>query len=223
VVPRCASFASLLAVVVLLLGLEPSTACADGEGSWAGSAAAELTRQGREHAKSGDDALALRRFAEAVHLDPSYGPAYLELGAARERAGDFVEAERTYDVAIEHIADFVAAFRARAALLRRMGEFARETADLERVARLAEGPDTLRALAARYVEDKAWPAALVTFRRLRVLAERSGDEQLVRETGLQVRALAVLCAELDPVVAGGAAERGWVRRAVASVARRRGL
>jgi len=202
--------------------MAPSSSRAEGDGSWPTSAAAELTRQGREHAKSGDDALAMRRFADAVRLDPSYGPAYLELGAARERGGDFVEAERTYDVAIEHVPNFVAALRARAALSRRMGEFAREMADLEHLARLAEGPDTLRALAARHVEDRAWPAALATFRRLRVLAERSGDEQLLRETTLQVRALTVLCGDLDPVVAG-AGERDWVRRALASVARRRGF
>ena len=164
----------------------------------------------------------MKRFAEAVHLDPSYGPAYLDLAAARERAGDYSEAERTYDVAIEHVPNFIAAFRARAALLRKMGEFARETADLEHVARLAEGPETLRALATRYIEDKAWPAALATFRRLRVYAERSGDEALAREAALQVRALMVLCAELDPVIAG-AGDRDWVRRAVASVARRKGM
>jgi tetratricopeptide (TPR) repeat protein len=207
---------------MMTLVTAPSTLRAEGDGSWAASAAAELTRQGREHAKSGDDALAMRRFADAIHLDPSYGPAYLELGAVRERAGDFVEAERTYDVAIAHVPHFLDAFRARAALLRRMGDFAREMADLEHVARVAEGPETLRALAARYIENKAWPAALATFRRLRVLAERSGDEKLLREAALQTRALAVLCGELDPVVSG-AGERDWVRRAVASVARRGGM
>lgn len=164
----------------------------------------------------------MKRFSEAVHLDPSYGPAYLDLAAARERARDYVEAERTYDVAIEHVPNFVAAFRARAALLRLMGEFSRETADLEHVARLAEGPETLRALATRYVENKAWPAALATFRRLRVYAEQNGDEQLARDSTAQVRALMVLCGELDPVAAG-VGERDWVRRAIASVGRRRGM
>ena len=212
----------MLAFVALSLLTVSRSANAEEIGSWASSAAAELTRQGREHAKDGDDALAVRRFADAVRLDPSFGPAYLDLAAARERAGDFVEAERTYGVAIEHVPSFVAAFRARAALLRKMGETAREVADLEHLTRIAGGPDTLRALAARYVEDRAWPAALATFRRLRMLAEQSGDEQLLRETTVQVRALGVLCGELDPVVAG-AGDRDWVRRAVASVARRRGM
>jgi tetratricopeptide (TPR) repeat protein len=208
------------AVALLVLGAS-TRVCAEGNGAWASSAAAELTRQGREHAANGDDDLAVRRFADAVRLDPSYGPAYLELAAARERAGDLTEAEHTYDVAIEHVPSFIAAFRARAALLRRMGEFAREVADLEHLARVAEGPDTLRALAARYVEARAWPAALMTFRRLRALAEQSGDEPLGREATVQVRALGVLCAELDPVMAG-ARHHDWVRRALASVARRRG-
>ena len=216
----CSFAARTIGLVALVLLAVTTTARAQGNGGWS-PAAAELTRQGREHAEKGDDALAMRRFADAVRLDPSYGAAYLELAAARERAGDLVEAERTYDVAIEHIPNFVAAFRARAALLRRMGEFAREIADLEHLAHVAEGPDTLRALAARYVEERSWPAALATFRKLRALAERSGDERLVRESTVQVRALAVLCAELDPVV-GGADRHDWVRRALASVARRRG-
>jgi tetratricopeptide (TPR) repeat protein len=218
---RYAFAAKSIGWVALLLLTALTPARAEGDGGWASSTAAELTRQGREHAQSGDDALAMRRFADAVRLDPSYGPAYLELAAARERAGDFVEAERTYDVAIEHIPSFVAAFRARAALLRRMGELRREMADLEHLALVDEGPDTLRALAARHVENRAWPAALATFRRLRWLAEQRGDEQLARETTVQLRALAVLSAELDPVVAG-AQHHDWVRRAVASIARRKG-
>jgi tetratricopeptide (TPR) repeat protein len=186
------------------------------------SAPAELTRQGREHAAQGDDALAIRRFDEAVRLDPSYAPAYLELAAARERAGDFTEAERTYDVAIEHVPNFIAAVRARAALLHRIGEAARELADLERLAHIAEGPDTLRALGHGYIEQKAWPAALAVFRRLRSFAEERGDEALARDAALQVRALMVLSAELDPVAAGRS-HHDWVRRAIASAARRRSM
>jgi tetratricopeptide (TPR) repeat protein len=218
--PRLIAAKTLLVLFCVLA--TPAGARADEGDRWASSTATELTRQGREHAERGDDALALRRFADALRLDPSYGPAYLELGAARERMGDFVEAERTYGVAIAHVPNFVAAFRARAALLRRMGESAREIADLEHLTRLAEGPDTLRALAARYVENRAWPAALATFRRLRALAEQNGDEQLARESTVPVRALAILGAELDPVIAG-LGHRDWVRRALASVAKRRGM
>jgi tetratricopeptide (TPR) repeat protein len=210
----------LLAAVIALLACSAplSSRADDRDGSW-GSAAAELTRQGRERARQGDDALAVRRFAEAVRLDPSYGPAYLELALARERAEDFGEALKTYDVAIEHVPDYVAAFRARAALLRKMGNVAREIADLEHLTRLADGPDALRALATRYAEEKAWAAALATFRRLRAWAEEHGDEAVRRDAHLRVRALMVLAAEIDPVVAGQR-DRGAARRTMASIARR---
>ena len=214
--------AKIVLSVTLAVGTSATTARAEGDGSRPPSTSAELTRQGREHAEHGDDALAVRRFDEAVRLDPSYGPAYLELAAARERAGDFTEAERTYDVAIEHVPNFVAAFRARAALLHRIGEPARELADLEHLAHIAEGPDTLRALGNGYVEHKAWPAALATFRRLRAFAEERGDDALAREASIQVRALMVLSAELDPVVAGRSHHDG-VRRALAAIARRRAM
>jgi tetratricopeptide (TPR) repeat protein len=214
--PSAARRAVLVAAIVLLGSHRARSE--ERNADW-GSAAAELTRQGQEHARRGDDALALRRFAEAVRLDPTYGPAYLELAAARERGGDFDEATRTYDVAIEHVPDYIAAFRARAALLRKTGDFTREIADLEHLARIAEGPDTLRALATRYAEVKAWPAALATFRKLRAWAEEHGDEPLRRDAHLQVRALTVLSAELDPVMAGKV-DRGWLRRALASIARR---
>lgn len=189
---------------------------------WASGTAAELTRQGREHMQSGDGELATRRFAEAIALDPTYGPAYLELGAARERAGDVREAERTYGVAIERVPNFAPALRARAALRGRLGQLDRAIADLEMVTRIDEGPDALRDLAARYIEARAWPAALATWRKVLATAGPTGDAQLEREATLQIRALAVLAAELDPVFAG-ATSRDWVRRAEASVAKRRGM
>lgn len=203
--------------MLILIGSQRALAD-ERQADW-GSAAAELTRQGQDHARRGDDALAMRRFADALRLDPSFGPAYLGLAQSRERGGDFDEAARTYDVAIEHVPDYVAAFKGRAALLRRMGDVAREVADLEHLARIAEGPDTLRALGARYVEIKAWPAALATFRKLRAWAEEHGDESLRRDAHLQVRALTMLSAELDPVMAGQV-DRGSTRRALANIARR---
>jgi tetratricopeptide (TPR) repeat protein len=198
-----------------------SSARADGAG-WTSGSAAELVRQGQEHAKRGDEALATRRFADAVQIDPTYGPAFLELAAARERAGDLLEAERTYDVAIRNVPDFVAAYRARAALLHRLGESDREIADLETAVRLTDAPDPLRDLAQRYVEDRAWPAALATWRKILASAERHADDRLVHEATVQIRALVILSAELDPV-AGGASSHDWVRRSEASVAKRRGL
>jgi tetratricopeptide (TPR) repeat protein len=186
------------------------------------STAAELTRQGREHVERGDDAVAIRRFVEAIELDGSYGPAYLELAAARERMGDWLEAERTYDIAIERVAGFAAAFRGRAALHAHLGQSDRQLADLEAAARIVETPDALRDLAQRYIEAKAWPAALAVYRRCGALAERLGDERAARDASVHVRALSILAGELDPV-AFGANSSDWVRRAEASVARRLGL
>jgi tetratricopeptide (TPR) repeat protein len=172
--------------------------------------------------KSGDSELATRRFAEAISLDPTYGPAYLELGAVRELSGDVAEAERTYGVALERVPNFAPALRARAALMARLGQSDRAIADLEAVARLEETADALRDLAARYVELRAWPAALTTWRRAVALAEQTSDAALAHEAALQVRALTLLAAELDPVWSG-TTSRDWVRRAEASVARRRGM
>jgi tetratricopeptide (TPR) repeat protein len=187
-----------------------------------GSMADELTRQGREHARRGDEQVAIRRFVEAIQLDPAYGPAYLELAAARERTGDFTEAERTYGVAIERVTGFAAAFRARAALHGRLGRGEEQLADLEMAARLSETPDVLRDLAQKYVEARAWPAALAVYRRSGALAEKRGDERAMRDASLHVRALSILAAELDPV-SFGASSPNWVRRAEASVARRLGI
>jgi tetratricopeptide (TPR) repeat protein len=212
------------ALALLLATVAPGRARADSPagGPWTSGAAAELTRQGKDHVVRGNEELAVRRFVEAIEIDPTFGPAYLELGAARERAGDFAEAERTYNVAIEHVPQFLLAFSARAALLHRMGRLDRELSDLETIVRLAESADVLRDLARRYVEDRAWPAALATWRRMLALEEKLGDERAQREATIQIRALVILCAELDPV-AGGASSRDWVRRAEASVARRRGM
>jgi len=215
----------------ILLGVAGGHARADGRagGSVAavspasfGSMAGELTRQGREHAERGDDEVAIRRFVEAIQLDSTYGPAYLELAAARERAGDFDEAERTYDVAIERVAGFAAAFRGRAALHGRLGQSEQQLSDLEMAARISETLDVLRDLAQKFVEARAWPAALAAYRRFGALAEKLGDERAMRDASVHVRALSILAAELDPV-SSGASSPNWVRRAEASMARRLGI
>jgi len=190
--------------------------------AWGSDTAIELVRQGREHARDGDDELATRRFMDAIQLDPTYGPAYLELASVRERSGDLREAERTYNVAIRFVPGFAAAFRRRAAVLHRLGDAVHELADLEEAARLTDEPDVLFDLAKRHVEDRAWPAALATWRRVLARSETQGDGRLAQDAKIQIRALTILCGELDPV-SDGASSRDWVRRAEASVAKRRGM
>jgi tetratricopeptide (TPR) repeat protein len=210
---RCGAIGALALSLVVDLRAALADPLAPGE------AAPELTRQGQAHAHDGDNDLAIRRFLEALTLDPGYGPAYLELGAARMRGGDLQEAQRTYDLAIERIPNFAAAYRARAALKRRMGETEAEIEDLEMATKLAETPETLRELAGRYVETKAWPAALATWRRMSAFAEVRGDQALRHEASTKMRALQLLCAELDPVT--GVSQRGWARHSLASIARHR--
>ena len=210
---------ALFSLVAILTGSIETRA--DDPRAWGTTAAAELTRQGKEHVRVGHDELAVRRFVDALALDPSYGPAYLELGAARERAGDVREAEVIYGVALEHVPGFVDAFKARAALLWRNGERERALPDLEAASRLLEDTDILTELSDRYVETRAWPAALATWRKIFDRAERAGDAPKTREAVTHIRALSILSAELDPVL-GGRESRDWVRRAEASVARRQG-
>jgi tetratricopeptide (TPR) repeat protein len=213
--------AACAAVVALRVATSTSVARAESNDG-TDTMAAELTRQGKEHARKGDDFVAMRRFLEAIQLDPTYGPAYLELAAARERMGDWEEAERAYDLGIARVAQFAAALRGRAALFTHLGQGDRALIDLEAAARMAETPEILRDLAQHYAEARAWPAALALYRRILAQAERDGDERAARDASLRVRALSLLAGELDPVVSG-AQSHDWVRRAEASVARRLGL
>ena len=215
---RLLQLISLGAALLVFLGGEQARADED-PGSWS-NAAAELTRQGLEHAREGNEALATRRFAEAAVLDPSYGPAYLELARARERAGDLAEAVRVYDVAVSRVPHFVAAYRARAAVERRLGWVERELTSLYAAARLTEDSEVLRDIANRYAENNAWPAALATWRRILSIEVDNADLRAIREASVHIRALVVLCAELDPVSVGRR-ERGWVRAAEASIAAHR--
>jgi tetratricopeptide (TPR) repeat protein len=186
-------------------------------GAW--SSAAELTRQGRRHASEGEEALATRRFAEATALDPTFGPAYLELAEARERAGDLGEALRVYDAAIQHVPRFAAAYRARAAVERRLGLSERESASLQSATRLTDDAEMLRDIAAEHAENRAWPAALAVWRKLLTAAADAQEPAATHDAEVHVQALTILCTDLDPVSAG-ARGRGWVRRAVASIALR---
>src|SRR5262249_41928699 len=67
------------------------------------SSAAELVREARAHEAAREDELAIRRYSEALSIDPTYGDAYLGLGALRLRRGDAREAERVYSVALAHL------------------------------------------------------------------------------------------------------------------------
>ncbi len=189
--------------------------------SWATRASRELVRRADISHRRGQSGEALALLTEAVRMDPTFGPAYLALGRLRESLGDPAEAERVYGKATRLREGGADAFRARAELRHRDGRVRDALADLE--AALAQR-DTdlalLRLLTRWYVEQRAWPAALGTARRTLAQLERDASmrEEDMVSARLQVRALTVLAAETDPVLFANS--DGWVRRALASIARR---
>jgi len=215
------SLRRVIAAVVAAIALGAGPAARAEPVSWATAQAAELTRQAREHAGSGDRATANRRYREAIGFDATYGPAYLGLGALQESAGDAREAERAYALGLEHVGDFAEGHVARGRLRRKLRRLGEAIADFEAAAALR--PDDLgilRELSGAYVSTRALPAALATSRRIAALAEARRDARAAAEAKVTIGALALLLAEVDPVAAG-AAGRGAVRRALALAARRR--
>jgi len=208
-------------LAALLAALLPGVARAGDTVSWATAQATELTRQGREHAGRGDSDTATRRYLDAIHFDPTYGAAYLALGALQEAAGDPREAERTYATGLDHVTGFAEAYRARARLRSRQKRAAEAVADLEAAVSLEPSDTaTLRELGSAYVSAGALPAALAVMRRVAALAEAAGEAQLAAEARLSGRAISLLLGAVDPVAAGGAG-RGPVRSALAAAAGRR--
>ncbi len=187
------------------------------------AAARELVRQGRDYAARGEDSAAMRRFTEALTLDPAYGPAYVELGAARERSGDYPEAQRVYERGIAYAPRFAGTYLARGALRDRLGDQTQAILDFETASRLGGAVDLSAPEAeARDLARRDWPAALARSRRWMALAASSRDPRQEHNASVQAAALSILCGEVDPVRAG-ARGRGWVRAAMASAARRRGV
>lgn len=208
-------------LAVLFAALSPELARADDAVSWATAQAAELTRQAREHVRRGEGETAARRYLDAINFDPTYGAAYLGLGALQEAAGDPREAERTYATGIDHVAGFAEALRARARLRVRQSRLAEAVSDLETAASLAPvDAATLRELEVAYVSTGALPAALAVIRRVAALAEAAGVAKDAAAARVRARALSLLLGAVDPVAAG-ASGRGPVRSALAADARRR--
>lgn len=198
--------------------VEPALARAS---SWATERALALTAKAERYARRGDVALALAAYNDAIRTDATFGPAYLGLARVRESLSDFAEAERLYLMAAE-LPDSAPEARARrAALLKRNGREAEAMRELEESVRLDPSARAhMRELTAWYVQQRAWAAALAASRRL--LAELEHSEAATDEIAaarVQVRALTVLAADLDPVQSA-VKHPSWVRRSLASVARR---
>jgi len=205
---------------VLLIALSLSHA---GEAR-AASTALELVRLAHAHEQARQEDLALRRYMEALSLDPTCEEAYLGLGNLRARRGDLREAERVYSVALEHVPQLRAARTARAYVRRVLGANAEAIQDL--LTDAGDDVSALRVLATWYGEDGQTPAQLAVWRRITARAEITQDATLFHEARTMVRALVILVGTADPAASPlltgpGDRDRG-VRRTVSMVARRGG-
>lgn len=186
VVPRVRLTLAGLGLVAALATSRPAAA----------SSALELVRLARAHEAAHEEEIAIRRYMEALSLDPTCDDAYLGLGALRARRGDLREAERVYSVAIEHRPQLRAARLGRAYVRRGLGLRAEAVQDL-----VAGAEDELaaeRVLASWYAEDGQAPAQLAVWRRVLARAEATHDPTLMHEARAMIRALVLLVGPADP-------------------------
>jgi tetratricopeptide (TPR) repeat protein len=183
------------------------------------SSALELVRIARAHEASREEDLALRRYTEALALDPTCDEAYLGLGRLRARRGDLREAERVYNVALEHRPGLRAARLGRAYVRRALGARAEAVDDLLDGAE--DDPAALRVLAGWYGEEGQTPAQLAVWRRIAGQAQASHDAALLHEARTMVRALLILVGPADPA-AQPPPDAGTFRELVAALARKSG-
>lgn len=180
------------------------------------SSALELVRVARAHEAAREDDLAIRRYMEALALDPTCEEAYLGLGSLRSRRGDLREAERVYSVAIEHVPRLRAARLGRAYVRRALGARAEAIDDL--LTGADDDPAAMRVLAGWYGEEGQTPAQLAVWRRIAARAEVMPDAVLLHEARIMVKALLILVGPADPA-ATPMDDRG-MRRFLSSLARR---
>ncbi len=205
--PRAPSVVLVAALAALL----PSSARA--------SSADDLVQQARDHEAANEEPVAIRRYTEALAIDPTHVGAWLGLGALRMKLGDAAEAERVYDAALARVPGLHPALRGRAEARWAEGRHSDAERDLDTYASLTGDVEALRELARWFGGDGRTPAQLATWRRVLGLARDEGVE-LQAEARRMVRALVVLVDGVDP--AAGPVDPDSTRRAMASIARRGG-
>jgi len=201
------SVLAVLACVGVLCAAAPASA----------STAIELVKIARANEAAHEDDLALRRYTEALSLDPTCEEAYLGLGQLRARRGDLREAERVYNVALEHLPGLRAARVGRAYVRRALG--ARKEAIDDLLNGAEEDPAALRVLAGWYGEEGQTPAQLALWRRIVARAEATQDAVLLHEARTTVRALLILVGPADPA-AYPATDDKTFRKFLSTLARR---
>jgi tetratricopeptide (TPR) repeat protein len=195
---------------------------ASGGDAAASSSALELVRMAQAHERTNHADLAVRRYMEALSLDPTCEEAYLGLGSLRARLGDLREAERVYSVALEHVPQLRVARTARAYLRRALGANSAAIEDLLAGAGAEDDVGALKVLASWYGEDGQTPAQLAVWRRIVARAGETQDAPLLHEARTMVRALVILVGTADPAASppeDGKANAS-VRRTMSVLARR---
>ena len=207
-----------LSAAVIALGMSFASGAAAGTCD-------DLVRVGRSMEASGDPDRALRAYNDALSLEPTCRDAYLRLGAIREARHDYREAERVYSTAIDHVPAAREPILRRAAVrllmgleleglaeLRALGEAEPEDEGALRVA-----VDALRRLDDWFSAHDQVAARLGVWRRVLVLADRSGDGPLLAQARTMSRALTLVVGPADPVTQPNGA--GGLRFVIARSAR----
>lgn len=182
------------------------------------SSAEELVFQARAHEAAHEEDLAVRRYTEAIELDPSNGDAWTGLGEIRMRLGDPVEAERVFSAGLERNPSLYRALAGRARARWALGDHDGAEADLQTYADHGIDADAYRELASWFGTDGRTPAELATWRRLLAAANHDGNAAGWSEAHRMVRALVVLVDRADPAAAPE--DPDSTRRALAHIARR---
>jgi tetratricopeptide (TPR) repeat protein len=183
-----------------------------------GSSSDDLVLQARAHEAAHEDDVAIRRYTEALTLDPSNADAWAGLGDLRLKLGDASEAERVFSAALAHRPSLNCALHGRARARWVLGRHGEAEADLETYASEQHDGEAYRELATWFAADGRTPAELATWRTLLAIATRAGDEAALKEARRMVRALVILVDGADP--ASSPIDPGDTRRALALVARR---
>jgi tetratricopeptide (TPR) repeat protein len=180
----------------------------------------ELVRQARAHEAAHEDDIAVRRYMEALSIEPTNPDAWMGLATLRMRLGDAAEAERVYSSAIDRIPSLYGALEGRARARWGLGHHADAEADLDAYATIEGNAAALRELAGWYGQDGRAPAQLVIWRRLLAMALDQVDAAAEREARRMVRALVIVVDGADPASSPVAPDA--TRRALAAIARRGG-
>jgi len=147
--------------------------------------------------QANEDDIAVRRYMEAVSIDPRCRDAYLGLAALRERQGDYVEASKVYTVALTNIPQFKEAFVGRAKMHHALHATWLAAEDIEKL--VPYDRSVLRTLADWYGEDGHFIAQLAVWRRILLYARAEDAAQLASEAETWIRALEYAVKPADPV------------------------